>query len=379
MQTVLYSYGSKFGIGGLATTVYHDVRALHRHGMLRRLLCGYSRETDIPAAAIRAFGFPDRVLRKLAAYDRSQRLLHFQNLAYDWWTSRSLEPADLFIVWNTYGLGALARAKAMGMTTAVWRGSTHPSHADSLRADEYARWGLRYHAPAVRLRRKLAELSRADYILIPNPRVAPTFVRHGVPETKLVPLVGRGVDISRFVPGDRARDGTFRVLFVGAVCVAKGIFDLLQAWKRLGWTDAELWLVGQPEAGLGPLLQPFRALPGVRLLGYQPDPMAAYQQADVFALPTLDDASVKAVYEAMACGLPVITTAEATGEVRDGIEGFIIPARDADAIAARLDELRRNESLRRVMSRAARRRAEQFTWERYGEEFVGALRTLVSQ
>ncbi|MFN3763564.1 MAG: hypothetical protein ACK4WK_10240, partial [Anaerolineae bacterium] len=64
---VIYSIGSKFAGGGIGTTAYHAVRGLYRHGMLKRLLCGAYRPTEIPREKIRAVGLPERALRKLAS------------------------------------------------------------------------------------------------------------------------------------------------------------------------------------------------------------------------------------------------------------------------------------------------------------------------
>jgi len=72
-------------------------------------------------------------------------------------------------------------------------------------------------------------------------------------------------------------------------------------------------------------------------------------------------------YEAMACGLPVVTTPNAGSVVRDGVEGFIVSIRDPDALAERIDQLRSDADLRREMGYAARTRATQFTWEIRGE------------
>jgi glycosyltransferase involved in cell wall biosynthesis len=72
----------------------------------------------------------------------------------------------------------------------------------------------------------------------------------------------------------------------------------------------------------------------------------------------------------MACGLPVVTTPNAGSVVRDSIEGFIVPIRDPDALAERMEQLRANPRLRQEMGRAARARAEQFTWEQHGQELA---------
>jgi glycosyltransferase involved in cell wall biosynthesis len=103
------------------------------------------------------------------------------------------------------------------------------------------------------------------------------------------------------------------------------------------------------------------------------DPVVLYQQADVFAFPTIEEGSALVTYEALACGLPAVTTYNAGSPVRDGQEGFLVPVQDAEALAERLDLLRTNVQLRLEMGRAARERAKTFTWHEYGENLVRAI------
>ncbi len=99
---------------------------------------------------------------------------------------------------------------------------------------------------------------------------------------------------------------------------------------------------------------------------------AVYRGADVLVLPSLLEGSALVVLEAMASGLPVIVT-ENTGAdaVRDGVEGFVVPVRSPEAIAARLEELASPE-VRRRMGDAGRARSLAFTWEAFHREFRSA-------
>ncbi|MDQ7028789.1 MAG: glycosyltransferase family 4 protein, partial [Ardenticatenia bacterium] len=99
-------------------------------------------------------------------------------------------------------------------------------------------------------------------------------------------------------------------------------------------------------------------------------------QADVFVFPSLQEGSALVTYEALACGLPVVTTPNAGSVVRDGIEGFLVPIRDVEALAARLEHLRADEGLHLEMGQAARRRAKAFTWEHYGDRLADTVRSL---
>ncbi len=366
---VVYSIGVTFAGGGIGSIAYRDVRALHAHHMLHRLLCGSYRPTEIPGPLIRAWGWPSRLLRVLALYDKRRFIAYIHAVLYDIWAARHVRAADIFHGWGNFSLRSLERARGAGALTLVTRASAHPLYEDALLRREYAHWGLTFRQPQGLLRRAVREIEEADYVLIPSPYVRDTFLRHGVPEEKLV-QIPFGVDTRRFHPPEKRDSSPFRVLFLGQIGVRKGVPYLLEAWRRLGWGDAELWLVGRVEAGFGRVLARYRDMPGLRLRPYHPDPADLFRRAHVFAFPTITEGSALVTYEALASGLPVVTTFNAGSLVRDGQEGYIIPLRDVDMLAAKLDRLRRDDTLREEMARRARRRVEPYTWTRYGETLV---------
>ena len=368
---VIYSIGAKFAGGGIGTTAYHGVRGLYRHGMLHRLLCGSFRPTEIPREKIRALGLLSRVLRKLAVYDPSHQLSYVHNILYDAWASRLLTPTEIFHVWGNHGLRSIRRAKAMGMVTVVQWASSHPLHRVQLLREEFARWGLTFRLPKAGLQRSLDEIAQTDYVLIPSGYVRETFRQRGVPEEKLI-QIPFGVDVARFHPSGSSHSHPFRILFVGTVTVAKGIIYLLEAWQRLGWRDAELWIAGRLSSEMRFLLTKYVQLPGLRLLGHRPDIPQIYREADVFAFPSIDEGSALVTYEALASGLPVVTTPNAGSVVRNEVEGVIVPIRDVEALVTALERLRMDERLRGEMGRAGRERAKEFTWEQHGKALVRA-------
>ena len=294
-------------------------------------------------------------------------LWYVQAVLYDAWAARHVAQADLFHVWGGYGSQSLRRAKARGMTTVVQIASSHPNFQNRLMGEEFARWGQAWRVWDAGVARTLREIDQADYILIPSDFVRESFLAEGIPESKLI-QVPFGVDVSRFRPATASEARPFRAVFVGQVGLRKGVPYLLEAWKRLGWRDAELWLVGRVLPEIKEVLKTYAELPGVRIVGFLGAPAAAYQQADIFVFPSIEEGSALVTYEAMACGLPVVTTPNAGSLIRDGVEGFIVPIRDPDALAARMEHLRADAQLRREMGRAACARVETLTWEKHGQE-----------
>jgi glycosyltransferase involved in cell wall biosynthesis len=98
-----------------------------------------------------------------------------------------------------------------------------------------------------------------------------------------------------------------------------------------------------------------------------------YAWADVFLLPTICEGSATACYEALAVGLPVVTTPNAGSVVRDGVDGFVVPIRESEAIVERLERLAEDRDLVDRMSTDALVRASEFTLAKYGERLITAL------
>jgi len=79
----------------------------------------------------------------------------------------------------------------------------------------------------------------------------------------------------------------------------------------------------------------------------------------------------------MACGLPVIVTPNGPGDVvRDGVDGFVVPSRDEDAIRDRLERLYGDPELRLTMGRNAAARAREFDWPAYAKRAIDVLAAL---
>jgi colanic acid/amylovoran biosynthesis glycosyltransferase len=121
----------------------------------------------------------------------------------------------------------------------------------------------------------------------------------------------------------------------------------------------------------------------VRLHGYlNPDAVRArLQQADVFLLSSLSEGISNAALEGMACGLPIVTT-DCGGmreAITDGVEGFIVPVRDPEAMAQALKILATDEGLRYYMGKAARERVlQQFSLESQINAFIKLYQVVAS-
>jgi glycosyltransferase involved in cell wall biosynthesis len=240
-----------------------------------------------------------------------------------------------------------------------------PAFAATLNSHDWPQW---------QIDRMEREIELADRILIGSSFVKDTFIAEGVPEHKLV-VIPYGANTSLFKPPENAKKSPnrFNVLFVGQISQRKGLSYLLRAYERIQGPGTSLTLVGQMQDD-GTALKPWRHL--IHHIPHVPRSELAsiFQQADVFVFPTLVEGMALVVVEAMASGLPVITTPNGPGDiVRDGVEGFIVPPRDIDAIVKRLEELRENPELRATMSANARARSQEFTWTNYRHAAINKI------
>jgi glycosyltransferase involved in cell wall biosynthesis len=167
-----------------------------------------------------------------------------------------------------------------------------------------------------------------------------------------------------------------RVLFVGTAELRKGIHYLAQAAEILRQRGRryEFRVAGQVSESV-------RSQPACRhltFLGRVPRSQVhmEFQQAAVFALPSLAEGSAEVTYEALAASVPLVTTQAAGSVARDGIEGRIVPERDPVALTDAIEEIMENHALRERMAKAARERAREYTWDGYGERLINTLMSL---
>jgi len=259
---------------------------------------------------------------------------------------------------------SLSCARGRGLTAMLE--STLPPSTMPLVAAEYRRLGVPWPGPSQPSAELLAELPRADFHIAQSAFAERSLIEHGVEPGRIfrMPL---GVDAARFRPAEGPRPpGPFRALFAGHMSVRKGVHHLLAGWQAAALKEAELVFVGVPKDKY--ILDLVARQPsGIRYLGFVPNARLheTYQSADVFVFPSLAEGGVYVIYEALACGLPCIVSANAGSAVRDGIEGFVVPVGDSAAIADRLRRLAEDEGLRRRMSTAARIRGQSFAWPEF--------------
>jgi glycosyltransferase involved in cell wall biosynthesis len=377
-RRLLYSIFARIGGSGLDTDAFETLRASYRGGFLGKAVAYDNRQTEIPPSFIYSLRWhPVRLISFLDRpyyYGAKKKYL-------DWIASRQLATGryDLFHSWSGDCLRSLQVTKQLGIPSIVeiptWHrdGGKQKIHADKPATtgdvSTLERWKNRL---LLQRKRFVREYELADLLLVLSDKAAHTFRVRGFPEEKLFYLP-RGVDVERFKPGTPPK--TFRAIFAGALIKRKGIQHVLEAWRRLNLSNAELWLVGFVHDEAKPFLKEFWR-DNIRVVGFVRDPENYLNQGTIHIFPSQWEGSAKVTYEAAACGLPQITTYEAGDVVRNGIEGIIVKPGDVNAIAAALEHLHGHPETVKEMSSAARRRVvENFTWDHFRTRLLDAYET----
>jgi len=284
----------------------------------------------------------------------------------------------LFTVFGE-GYGLLAEAKRRGLKVITDINVALSSEAIMIEEqrrfsgweDSPLYWGETLTASDPTFRPTEHILAHTDLFLCPSDFVCDDLIKNfGVaPEkTQVVPY---SVHESWFGVDNRPQRG--RVLTVSSG-LRKGTHYLAFAASLLAerGRSYEVRVVGSTVAK-------FRAQPECRNLQFADRvPRTAmpreFAAADVFALPSLAEGSAAAVYEALAAGIPVVTTRETGTVVRDGLDGFIVPSRDPEALAQAIETIVEDRELRASMAVSARARARAFDWNSFERRLISACR-----
>ena len=179
-------------------------------------------------------------------------------------------------------------------------------------------------------------------------------------------VIRNGIDVELFTPGGPAE--TIRLLYVGRLIERKGLFYLLEAFGSLAQTfpGLRLTLAGDgPERGR---LEGYCKQQGladrVELTGRisREELVPLYQRASIFVMPSLEEALSNAVLEAMASGLPIITTPTGARELLDG-NGLVVERADSEALRKALQRYVDDPGLLEVHGLRSRELAEAMSWE----------------
>lgn len=221
------------------------------------------------------------------------------------------------------------------------------------------------------------EWDMATKIICPSDFVLDSLITCGVDPKKCV-LAPYGVDLEPFQrQNPRMFDqGPITALFIGAATQRKGIATLIEAMRLLEGQGVQCRIVGsllKKDSGL------IADLPeNTKFIGpvARSEVQKELASADVFCLPSFCEGSATVVYEALAAGLPVITTTNTGSIIRDGVEGLIVSAGDVSELAEALLSMKQFPELRGKFARNASERSTFGSFTSYRERLMAIIASL---
>ena len=303
---------------------------------------------------------------------------HRADAIFDWYVGRMLprEKPDVVVAYENSALRTFQRAKREGIKTVLDAASVHHRWQD--RFLEPAQWKFGHRLTNVR---KDAEIALADHILTVSEFARQSYLEAGVPPQR-VHAIAVGVETSQFRPAtkeapfDSGPASDFRFVYVGNAARLKGLDVLGDAVRRLRQSGQRLalTLIGVSHTAA------IESIDGITRIGRLNHDRLARElpQHDALVLPSHFDSFGMVVAEAMACGLPVIVTENVGAKemVTQQVNGQIVAAGDALALASAMRWFLDNRGKLPEMSHAARMAAEQYDWSHYRRRVVEFFQSL---
>lgn len=304
--------------------------------------------------------FPSELARLINAY------------FFDWYASQFINECEIFHGLTSTGLISAKKAKKLGAKVLFEERSLYIDNYKHIVDEENHHFGINKPNNNIKkeIERKIVrEYAFSDFLLVPSQIVKDALVSSGYDPRKIYSL-SYGVDTELFSPcnNENNKDRKYRIIYVGSISPAKGVHYLIEAFINLRLPNSELIIIGSGNQEYVEAINK-STNQNIYWLGHiaKIELPKYYRSASVFVLPSLADSFGMVTLEAMSCGLPVVITENVGSKeiVDDGIDGYIVPIRNVEALECRLEELYNNSNTRLKMGEAARVKANNYSWQEY--------------
>jgi glycosyltransferase involved in cell wall biosynthesis len=239
-------------------------------------------------------------------------------------------------------------------------------------------WHRLYHMPSYRFC-----IQTAEGAVVSNREAKNTLEVKYKRDSRRVWFVPNGAAESMFLTRNYSARGPLRLLFVGSWLDRKGIYYLVDALAPLAEKIPEIQLTvagcaAQPEEVRGYFDEAVRSRVEVVPFIESGEMPEVYRAHDIFVFPSLVEGMPLALLEAMASGMPVVTTDSCgmADMVEDGVNGLLVLPANADALVAAVSRLCRSPELRRSLGQTAQLTMRRFTWEKVARRFEDIFMTV---
>jgi len=378
---VLYSFPHRLGAARICTTAWYQVAGIAAAGADVTVFTG-SVSRDLPQSVRVHTTLAWNRLRLPYRFLGSRRACGL----HDWLVARNLKKlkpqVDVIHVWPLGALRTIREAKRLGIPTVLERPNAHTRFAYDVVQRECRRLGVSMplnHEHAYNfavLEREKLEYDLADRLLCPSDFVVQTFREQGFPSEKLV-RHQYGFDDRLCYPGPRQPEQNrgLTMLFVGGCAPRKGLHHALDAWLQSSASKEGTFLIaGKFIPGYAELLSKQLSHPSVRILGHRGDIPDLMRRSDVLVLPSIEEGSALATYEARGCGC-VLLVSNAAGAVCSHFENALVHSvGDVRALAQHMNMLHEDRALLKRMRATSLSTVSELTWGAAGVKLAQIYR-----
>jgi len=291
-----------------------------------------------------------------------------------------LRPGDIAYLWPDVSIDTIKKIKKLGCIVISENINTHTKNAKEILSAEYKQLGLinfnEITDEMIEYENTVHKLS--DYIFSPSSQVTLSLKKSGVSENKILESsYGWSKKRQPLTNKNNKIDNDLKVLFIAMLCIRKGFHLLVDIWNKAE-INGTLIIAGKIRDNYSKdMTKEFFKREDVTYLGFVDDISELYNICDIFVLPSLEEGDPMVTYEAMAAGLPVIVSPMGAGRgVRDGVDGFVIDPHNITAWVDALQKLSNSKTLYEEMSKNAKERASEYTWDKVAQQRYDLLNSL---
>lgn len=325
-----------------------------------------------------------KILNKKIGFPSNKNIAGWSWKLFGKLSRRYIKTGDVFHVRSGAGQGgAIQKAKSLGMKVVVDHSIAHPAFMDKNLTEEYnknnAPFFMGMDSPLFQYTHLDAQM--ADCILVNSHFVKQTFIDEGFNHNKIkVAYLGVREDFMN-VKISYETENKLRLLFTGGFGFRKGgeyLLKALQILEKKG-INFEMKVVGSYNEAKE-LIKKY-PVKSIEYVGFIPqDELKQYLiDSDIYVFPSLCEGCASSGMEAMAAGLPVITTYESGLPVEHNTSGYVIPTKDEYAIANAISLLEESVELRKKFGKnASKLISANYTWDDYAVKVNNIYNSLIN-
>jgi glycosyltransferase involved in cell wall biosynthesis len=320
---------------------------------------------------------------------KNEKNLHFQSqkelLVYLW---RSYNFSKKLLIKNKYDLTHSFFTVPCGLVSLLLRYQHKIPYIISLRGSDVPGYSDRFSLIYALLKPLFRLIWKKAEAVISNSKGLKNLALKTNPDQK-IEIIYNGVDTDKFKPDNDLKNRNKFIITPGAsrITTRKGLRYLIEAADKLlkKYPQVHLKIMGEGDAkkSLQELVMNLNVENNVEFLGRIPrgKTFPYYQEADVFILTSFNEGMSNAMLEALASGLPIISTDTGGAEelVENGENGYMIKMKNSTDVAEKIEKLINNSELAKRMGEKSREKALEMSWKNIATEYFGLYKNYVKK